>query len=233
MDDLDAPRRDLIATLRRKGIQDERVLAALGRVPREAFVPPPLAGHAYDNAALPIGHHQTISQPFVVGLMTQALGLSGDERVLEIGTGSGYQTAILCELAGWVVSVERVPELSAAAAAVLRQLGYCNVELHVGDGSLGWPTGAPYDRIMVTAAGPEVPPALRDQLAVGGRLVIPIGSRSEQELVLLVRHAHGFDEISFGPVRFVPLVGEGGWPDAPATDQDVDPRFEVEDDNLL
>lgn len=227
--ELDGPRRELVETLRNKGIRDERVLEAIGRVRREAFVPPRLAEHAYDNTALPIGHHQTISQPLIVALMTEALGLHGSERVLEVGTGSGYQAAILAELAGRVVSIERVPELLAAADAILSRLGYRNLELHVADGSLGWPAGAPYDRIIVTAAGPEVPSSLLRQLAVGGRLVIPVGQRSDQNLVVIERTDDGFVETSLGPVRFVPLVGAGGWPDAPSDEEltpSVDPLGE-------
>lgn len=214
MTDGDDPRHQLIERLRCKGIRDERVLAALGRVPREAFVPASLADRAYENVALPIAAGQTISQPFVVALMTEALGLSGAERVLEIGTGSGYQTAILAELAGEVVSVERVPELLASARQLLERLGYRNVQLHLSNGSLGWAAEAPYDRIIVTAAGPSVPPALLAQLGPGGRLVMPVGTLAEQRLVLVRRTDDDFEEASLGGVRFVPLVGEGGWREA-------------------
>ena len=205
--------------LRRQGVRDEQVLAALARVPRERFVPPSMEADAWANVALPIGAGQTISQPFIVALMTAALALDGPERVLEIGTGSGYQTAVLAELAGQVVTVERHAALAAGAAAILAELGYRNVELHVGDGSAGWPPEAPYDRIIVTAAGPRVPPALLAQLApAGGRLVIPVGEReADQHLVLVERDGEQLRERNLGPVRFVPLVGRAGW--APPTEE--------------
>jgi protein-L-isoaspartate(D-aspartate) O-methyltransferase len=207
------PRRQLVESLRQQGIADPAVLAALGRVRREAFVPPDLAERAYENVALPIGRGQTISQPYVVALMSQELQPTRATRVLEVGTGSGYQAAILAELAESVVSVERVSELLEVARHVLTSLGYQQVELHLANGSLGWEPGAPYDRIIVTAAGPEVPAALLSQLAVGGRLVMPVGTMSEQRLVLVRRTPVGFEESSLGGVRFVPLLGEGGWPD--------------------
>ena len=205
------PRRRLVAELRRDGVHDERVLAAIGAVPREQFVPQEHRDQAYRNAPLPIGAGQTISQPLVVGLMTQALALQGPERVLEVGTGSGYQAAVLCRLAAHVVSVERFAELAERARAVLAHLGCHNVEVHVSNGSLGWPAGAPYDAIVVTAGAPSVPPDLVAQLADGGRLVIPVGDRAAQELVLVTRHGDQTQTQSLGPVRFVPLVGEQGW----------------------
>lgn len=214
MDELDEPRRLLVEELRRSGISDERVLAAIGRVRREAFVPTSLAERAYENVALPIGLGQTISQPYVVALMTQALGLTGVERVLEVGTGSGYQAAILASLAREVVTVERMPALSESAQRVLDTLGVANVELHLANGTLGWPPGAPYDRIIVTAAGPEVPTALLEQLAPDGRLVMPVGTLKAQRLVLVQQTGDGFEETALGGVRFVPLVGEGGWTEA-------------------
>ena len=202
----------LLAELRRQGIRDERVLAAIARVPRERFVPEASRGEAWANVALPIAAGQTISQPFVVALMTQALALRGLERVLEIGTGSGYQTAILAELAAEVVSVERHTELAAAAESLLRQLGYPNVEINVGDGTTGWPDRAPYDRIIVTAAGPRVPPPLLTQLRPdGGRMVIPVGEPHDQQLVAVERHGEQTREYPLGPVRFVPLIGRAGW----------------------
>jgi protein-L-isoaspartate(D-aspartate) O-methyltransferase len=204
-------RRRLVEELRADGIRDQRVLDALGRVPREEFVPAGQVEQAYRNSALPIGEGQTISQPFVVGLMTRELGLTGTERVLEVGTGSGYQTTILAELAGHVVTVERHPALLERARKILDRLGYRNVEPHVSNGTLGWPAGAPYDRVIVTAAGPDVPQPLLDQLAPGGRLVIPVGSAEQQELVLLTREGGGFQRRTLGPVRFVPLVGRAGW----------------------
>jgi protein-L-isoaspartate(D-aspartate) O-methyltransferase len=208
-------RRRLIEHLRAEGIRDERVLAAMARVPREAFVAREQAGAAYENGPLPIGECQTISQPFVVALMSEALGLGGGERVLEIGTGSGYQAAILAELAGYVVSVERHRSLHEGAARVLAGLGYRNVELHHADGTLGWPAGAPYYGILVAAAAPEVPRPLTAQLAMGGRLVLPVGTAAQQRLVLLVREPGGIAQHDLGPVRFVPLIGAEGWREAP------------------
>ena len=216
MDAFEGPRRRLLGVLRQQGIRDEAVLAAIDRVRREAFVPPELEVEAYENVALPIGQGQTISQPYVVAVMSQALQVDRTIRVLEVGTGSGYQAAILAELAGAVVSVERVPALLASAERILGKLGYQNVELHLANGTLGWERGAPYDRIMVTAAGPVVPDALLGQLGVGGRLVMPVGTRSEQELLLVRRTADGYEQSSFGGVRFVPLLGQGGWPEEPA-----------------
>ena len=214
------PRQRLVAELRREGVRDERVLAAIGAVPREEFVPREHRADAYRNAPLPIGAGQTISQPLVVGLMTQALALRGTERVLEVGTGSGYQAAVLCRLGAQIISVERFPELAARARGVLQRLGCQNVEVHVSNGSLGWPQGAPYDAIIVTAAAPTVPEALVAQLGEGGRLVIPVGDRASQELVLVTRQGGATQTQRLGPVRFVPLVGEQGWPtegDAPDT----------------
>ena len=202
----------LLAELRRQGIGDERVLAAIRRVPRDRFVPAASRDEAWANVALPIGAGQTISQPFVVALMTEALALRGLERVLEIGTGSGYQTAVLAELAAEVVSVERHPELATEAEATLRQLGYHNVAIHVGDGTTGWPDAAPYDRIIVTAAGPRVPPPLLAQLHEdGGRLVIPVGEPDDQQLVVVERQGDRTRERRLGSVRFVPLIGRAGW----------------------
>lgn len=213
MIDFEEPRRHLVEILRQQGIADEAVLAAIGRVRREAFLPPELAERAYDNVALPIGSGQTISQPYIVGLMSQDLQVTRASRVLEVGTGSGYQAAVLAELGDSLVSVERVPELLASARRVLSALGYGRIELHLANGTLGWPAGAPYDRIIVTAAGPSVPAALLDQLAVGGRLVMPVGTLAEQHLVVVARTSDGFEEAGLGGVRFVPLVGEGGWPE--------------------
>jgi protein-L-isoaspartate(D-aspartate) O-methyltransferase len=210
------PRHRLVAELRREGVHDERVLAAIAAVPRELFVPPEQREDAYRNAPLPIGAGQTISQPLVVGLMTQALALQGSERVLEVGTGSGYQAAVLCRLAARIVSVERFPELAARARAVLDRIGCRTVEIHVSNGTLGWPADAPYDAIIVTAGAPAVPASLVEQLADGGRLVIPVGDRTQQELVLVTREGGSTRTQTLGPVRFVPLVGEEGWlPDQP------------------
>lgn len=207
------PRRRLLAELRREGVHDERVLEAIRAVPREAFIPPEHREQAYCNVPLPIGAGQTISQPLIIGLMTQALALRGSERVLEIGTGSGYQAAVLSRLAAHVVSVERLAPLAERARRILARLGYHNVEVHVGNGSLGWPQGAPYDAIIVTAGAPHVPPALLGQLADGGRLVIPVGSRTMQDLLLVTRAGATTHTQNLGPVRFVPLIGEQGWPD--------------------
>jgi protein-L-isoaspartate(D-aspartate) O-methyltransferase len=197
--------------LRRRGITDERVLDAMDRVPRELFVPASLAEHAYDDGALPIGHHQTISQPFVVATICSLLSLRGTERVLDVGTGSGYQAAVLAELAAEVVTIERIPELAADARARLQEAGYANVDVRVGDGSLGVPERAPFDAIAVAAAAPRVPPALYAQLAEGGRLVLPRGTRWGQELVLVVRTHEGPAERASIPCRFVPLVGDEGF----------------------
>jgi protein-L-isoaspartate(D-aspartate) O-methyltransferase len=197
--------------LRRRGISDEHVLAAMDRVPRDLFVPVSLADHAYDDGALPIGHHQTISQPFVVATICSLLSLHGTERVLDVGTGSGYQAAVLAELAAEIVTIERIPELAAEARARLQEAGYENVEVCVGDGSLGVPERAPFAGIAVAAAAPRVPPALYEQLAEGGRLVLPRGSRWGQELVLVVRKPEGPAERASIPCRFVPLVGDEGF----------------------
>jgi protein-L-isoaspartate(D-aspartate) O-methyltransferase len=190
---------------------DPRVVEALAKVPREAFVPPDLAARAYDNRPLPIGHGQTISQPLIVAVMTHLLHLRPDARVLEVGTGSGYQTAILAELAGEVVTIEVVEDLAAAAAAKLKELGYRNIECRVGDGAAGCPERAPFDGIMVTAAAPSIPQALVEQLAPGGRLVIPLGRDPlSQELLLVEKDAQGaVHERHLFPVAFVPLTGGG------------------------
>ncbi len=196
--------------LRRMGITDERVLGAMVEVPRHLFVPDPLRGAAEEDRALPIGFGQTISQPFVVAFMTEQLRLGGGERVLEVGTGSGYQTAVLAVLAREVFSVEIVPELAARAREVLLgTLGLRNVRLREGDGSRGWPEQAPFDRIAVTAAAQEVPPQLLAQLAPGGRMVLPVGPHEEaQVLKLVVRGNDGANESrDLLPVRFVPLTG--------------------------
>ncbi len=194
-------------------VSDSRVLAALRNVPREEFVSREVRAEAYENRPLPIGFGQTISQPLIVALMAQALLLTGDEKVLEVGTGSGYQAAVLSMLARQVVSVERVPELAKAAAERLERLGYRNVEVHAVEDVLGWPEGAPYDAIVVAAAAPEVPLALLNQMATGGRLVIPVGPRDMQELVRIVKTPAGAQRHNLGPCRFVPLVGSAAWPE--------------------
>lgn len=202
----------LIADLKRQGIWDERVLEAMRRVPRDRFVPDEPIEHAWANVALPIGSDQTISQPYIVALMTTALGLTGGERVLEIGTGSGYQAAVLAEIAREVYSIERHDDLAAAARSLLAELGYLNVQIRVGDGSLGWPDEAPFDRIIVTAGAPKVPAPLLQQLRPdGGRIVIPVGESDDQVLLMVERHNDRFHEQPLGAVRFVPLIGAQGW----------------------
>ena len=199
--------------LGRRGIRDPLVLAAMGRVPREAFVSPADLARAYADRALPIGEGQTISQPYMVAAMTAALDLTGCEHVLEIGTGSGYQTAILAELARDVISVERHPALADAARARLSTLGYRNVRIVVGDGSRGFPDQAPYDAILVAAAAPRPPESLTAQLAEGGRMAIPVGSRDRQTLRVLRREHAAMVEVDRDSCVFVPLIGEEGWPD--------------------
>jgi protein-L-isoaspartate(D-aspartate) O-methyltransferase len=196
--------------LRRRGIRDERVLAAMGRVPRELFVPAGERGSAYADAALPIGHGQTISQPYMVARIAEELGLRGDERVLDVGAGSGYQAAVLAELGAEVVAVERIAELAELARRNLAAAGYA-VEVRLADGGLGVPDRAPYDAIAVAAAVPDVPPALVEQLAPEGRLVLPLGELAAQ--VLAVVDASG-NVRRLVPCRFVPLVGSGGFPDS-------------------
>ena len=199
--------------LRQRGVRDERVLEAMARVPRELFVPESLRAHAYDDGALPIGRGQTISQPFVVATICSLLALRGDERVLDVGTGSGYQAAVLAELAEEVVTVERIPALAEAARARLVDAGYGRVDVRVGDGSLGVPERAPFAAIAVAAAAPAVPHALYGQLCEGGRLVVPRGSLRGQELVIVIRSDDGPVERASIPVRFVPLVGDEGFGD--------------------
>jgi protein-L-isoaspartate(D-aspartate) O-methyltransferase len=197
--------------LRRRGIADERVLAAMARVPRELFVAPELRSRAYEDAALAIGHGQTISQPYMVARICEALALRGDERVLDVGTGSGYQAAVLAELAAEVHTIERIAELAEQARANLAAAGYERVVVHVGDGTLGVPEHAPYAAIAVAAAAPEPPPSLYDQLRLGGRLVVPVGRRWGQELLVVVRSPEGPAVVRSVPCRFVPLVGKEGF----------------------
>lgn len=199
--------------LRRRGIRDERVLAAMERVPRERFVPAVLARDAYDDGALPIGAGQTISQPYMVAAMCELLALQGGERVLDVGTGSGYAAAVLAELAADVVSIERIPVLAERARATLAAAGYARVDVRVGDGSLGVADRAPFDAIAVAAAAPDVPPALPAQLGPGGRIVVPRGTRWSQQLVLLTASRTGLVERGTVACRFVPLVGAGGFED--------------------
>jgi protein-L-isoaspartate(D-aspartate) O-methyltransferase len=198
----------------RRDIVDPQVLAAFGTVERERFVPRALVAHAYDDGPLPIGSGQTISQPYVVAMTVQALQLRGHERVLEIGTGSGYAAAILGSLVREVETVERIEELARAAAERLAALGFTNVHVHHGDGTLGWPPGAPYEAIAVAAGAPRPPRSLLEQLAVGGRLVLPHGDVDRQQLARITRRdVDQFDEEDLGEVRFVPLVGAEGWPE--------------------
>jgi protein-L-isoaspartate(D-aspartate) O-methyltransferase len=197
--------------LRGRDIVDERVLEAMERVPRELFVPEELRDRAFDDAALPIGAGQTISQPYMVARIAEELGLDGDEQVLDVGTGSGYQAAVLAELADDVHTIERIPELAELARANLVAAGYDNVVVHVGDGSRGLPEHAPYDAIAVAAAAPSFPQALYDQLRTGGRLVVPVGGRRGQRLEVVVRSPEGPAVIRSVPCRFVPLVGEEGF----------------------
>jgi protein-L-isoaspartate(D-aspartate) O-methyltransferase len=205
------PAEPLISTLRQEGISDQHVLQSIRQVPRAQFVSPELRTHALENIALPIEQGQTISQPLMVAVMTQALTLTGSEHVLEIGTGSGYQTAVLACCARSVVSIERWPSLAEHASALLEALGYHNTEIHVADGTLGWPPSAPYDAILVTAAAPEVPLPLLEQLREGGRIVAPIGGAKQQELVLLVKTRAGLERHKLGACVFVPLIGKAGW----------------------
>ncbi len=197
--------------LRRRGIVDERVLAAMGKVPRELFVRPEHRDLAYEDGALPIGHGQTISQPYIVGVICSLLELDGTERVLDVGTGSGYQAAVLAELAAEVTSIERVPELVELALAALAEAGHADVDVRVGDGSLGVPERAPFAGIAIAAAAPTTPEPLYDQLLEGGRIVLPKGSRWGQVLVQVVRTPDGPRERRSVPCRFVPLLGEEGF----------------------
>jgi protein-L-isoaspartate(D-aspartate) O-methyltransferase len=208
-----ARQRMLRKQLRRRGIVDPRVLAAMARVPRERFVDPSTRDQAYSDQALAIGCGQTISQPYIVALMTQALKLTGSEKVLEVGTGSGYQTAILAEVCGEVVSVERFADLSQQASRLLAELGYRNVTAVVGDGSLGWPDRGPYDRILVTAAALTCPAALWEQLRVGGIIVAPIGGLESQTLQAIHKEVGQARQEGLSGCRFVPLVGAQGWPE--------------------
>jgi protein-L-isoaspartate(D-aspartate) O-methyltransferase len=197
--------------LRRRGISDERVLRAMGAVPREHFVPEGVRRSSYNDSALPIGHEQTISQPWVVAAICQALNLQGDEKVLEIGTGSGYSAAVLAHLADHVVSIERVPELGEWAHDRLHELGIRHVEVVIGDGSRGDPERAPYDAIAVHAASPEAPHSLLSQLAPDGRLVVPIATGSADLLTAFIRENGDLRQETIGPTRFVPLIGAEGF----------------------
>lgn len=196
-----------------RGITDKGVLDAFKKIHRHLFVEEALIGEAYNDHPLPIGHKQTISQPYIVALMTQVLGLTGKEKTLEIGTGSGYQTAILAELSEKVYTVERIRPLMEGARSVLNKLGYTNILFKAFDGTLGWNEFAPYDAIMITAGAPKVPDPLLEQLAEGGRLVIPVGDRFSQELIRVIRINDEYKKESFGGCRFVDLIGVHGWQD--------------------
>jgi protein-L-isoaspartate(D-aspartate) O-methyltransferase len=200
--------------LQARGIVDPRLIEAMARIPREQFVSKSLAAEAYSDGALPIGCGQTISQPYVVALMTQALALNGSERILEIGTGSGYQTAILAELAREVITIERHEILSQQAAARLAELGCQGVKFVIGDGTLGWPEDAPYDRILVAAAAAGTPQPLFEQLVPGGILVIPVGGQDHQTLQAIRKVGAEPQVETLSACRFVPLIGKEGWPDA-------------------
>jgi len=203
----EARKRMVETQIRARGVKDARVLKAMEKVPRHRFVPEHLWDEAYFDEPLPIGYGQTISQPYVVAYMTEQLGLTGDEKVLEIGTGSGYQAAILAELAKEVYTIEIIPELGKRAAEVLKELGYENVHVRIGDGYRGWPEAAPFDAIILTAAPDHVPQPLLDQLKVGGRMILPLGD-FYQDLVLITKTEKGIKKERKIPVRFVPMTGE-------------------------
>jgi protein-L-isoaspartate(D-aspartate) O-methyltransferase len=213
MDRQEARDRMVATQIAARGVRDARVLAVLREVPRHLFVPPDVRAAAYEDRPLPIGEGQTISQPYMVAAMTEALQAAGTDRVLEIGTGSGYQTAILARLARSVVTIERHPSLARHAERVLASVGISNVQIVLGDGSCGYPAGAPYERILVTAGAPAIPESLIDQLADSGRLVIPVGSEGYQRLVSLDRHGDRLTEREGEGCVFVPLIGAYGWPD--------------------
>lgn len=193
-----------------RGIKKEKVINAFLKVPREKFVPKEMKKFAYDDSPLPIGEGQTISQPYIVALMTEILDVEGEEKVLEIGTGSGYQSAILAEIGCEVYSVEKIPSLAVRARKIFQQLGY-RVKIKIGDGTLGWDEYAPFDRIIVTAAGPDIPPSLISQLEEEGKLVMPVGDRFSQDLIRLTKTKEGLLKESFGGCQFVPLIGKEGW----------------------
>ena len=201
--------------IRKRGVTDERVLRAMAAVPRHEFVPPFWIYQAYADEPLPIGRGQTISQPYIVAAMVASLALTGSENVLEIGTGCGYQAAVVSLLAREVHSVEILPDLAQPAAERLQRLGYFNVHVHCGDGTLGWPESSPHDAILIAAAVPAIPEPLLEQLAEGGRLIAPVGDEDKQELQLITKHEGKLIARQGGPCRFVPLMGRHGWPKQP------------------
>lgn len=209
---LDGAKRRLIGSLKRE-VPDARVIQAMERVPREAFVPKESRDLAYEDIALPIGEGQTVSQPFIIALMVGALELRRSDKVLELGTGSGYQAALLAEIARHVITVERVASLADTARSRLKSMGYTNVEVVDAATELGWRTKAPYDAIIVAAGAPKLPRELMDQLGSGGRLVVPVGSMEDQELMKVTRTDDTFSVHSLGACRFVPLIGDGAWPE--------------------
>lgn len=212
MKDFEVARRKMVETqIAARGIRDPRVLQAMREIPRHLFLDEGMWEQAYQDHPLPIGEKQTISQPYIVALMTEAVGPGPQDRVLEIGTGSGYQTAILASLCDWVYSVERIRSLALKARRVLDQLRLYNVSIRIGDGTEGWEENAPYDAIVVTAGAPEVPRPLKEQLAEGGRLVVPVGDRFSQTLYKIVRRGKEFHQEDLGGCRFVDLVGRYGW----------------------
>jgi protein-L-isoaspartate(D-aspartate) O-methyltransferase len=196
-----------------RGIKDPRVLETMRKVPRDRFIEEALVGEAYNDHPLPIGHQQTISQPYIVALMTEALELTGNEKTLEIGTGSGYQTAILADLSRKVYTVERIRALMVSSRNILAELGYNNILFKAFDGTLGWKEHEPYDAIIVTAGAPKIPQPLLDQLADGGRLIVPVGNRFSQELIKITNRQGDYDQENLGGCRFVDLVGVHGWKD--------------------
>lgn len=212
---LEQQRRELVSHLQRRGIRDERVLQAIASVPRERFIPASMRGRAYEDSALPIDQLQTISQPYTVASMTEALRLSAGDKVLEIGTGSGYQAAVLSAMGMQVFTIERHLNLSQQARGVLTSLGYTTIQFRVGDGTIGWSEHAPYDGIIVTAGAPDVPQTLAKQLKIGGRLVIPVGDRTMQRLYRITRTDEAdWSGEDLGEYKFVPLIGREGWSDS-------------------
>lgn len=207
---LEEEKKHLIQTLRYKGIRDERLLNAIYKVPREKFIPEPFRKYAYEDNALPIECKQTISQPYTVAFMTLMLDVQPGNKVLEIGTGSGYQAAILCELGAVVYTIERIEHLSRCAEMLLKKLHY-KVFFKIGDGTLGWEENAPFERIIVTAGSPKIPQRLADQLCVNGKMVVPIGSRDSQELYIITKTEEGLKHKTRDSFRFVPLIGSEGW----------------------